>query len=105
MPYRVNAVVEGGTKRARKGKGFSLGELKEAKISPGKAKMLGVPIDTRRKTSYDDNIEILKEYIESAIEAGIRTPRPKQTSKPHKGRAYRGLTSSGKKMRNLTHKK
>lgn len=105
MPHRVAAVVEGGTKRARKGKGFSLDELKGAKISPGEAKKLGVPIDTRRKTSYDDNIEFLKEYIESAIEAGIKHPRPKQTSKPHKGRANRGLTSSGKKMRNLARKK
>ena len=104
MPRRIEPIVEGG-KKPRKGRGFSLKEIKAAEITAGEAKRIGAPIDTRRRSLYEDNVEILKEYIVSAKEAGIKYSTPKQTSKPHSGRAYRGLTSSGKKMRYLKHKK
>jgi large subunit ribosomal protein L13e len=104
MPRIIEPIVEGG-KKPRKGRGFSLRELKTAETTAGEAKRLGVPIDTRRGTLYEDNVEILKEYIASAKEAGIKFSHQKQTSKPHSGRAYRGLTSSGKKMRYLKHRK
>jgi len=91
--------------RAREGKGFSREELKEAELTPGEARRLGIPVDTRRKTNYEDNVETLKEYLKEAKKAGIKVSKPKQTGKPVRGRAYRGLTSSGKKMRYLSHRK
>jgi len=36
-----------------------------------------------------------------ARKEGFRVPKPKMTSKGQRGRAFRGLTSSGKKMRAL----
>jgi large subunit ribosomal protein L13e len=100
----ISPIIQKG-RRAREGKGFSKEELKEAGLTPGEAKRLGIPVDTRRKTKYGDNVETLKEYLKEAKEAGIRIPNPKQEGKPAKGRAYRGLTSQGKKMRNLSRRK
>ena len=100
----ISPIIQRGN-RAREGKGFSNEELKEAGLSPGEAKRLGIPVDTRRKTSYDDNVETLKEYLKEAKEAGLKVSKPKQSGKPVKGRAYRGKTSAGKKMRYLSHRK
>ena len=100
----ISPIIQRGN-RAREGKGFSNEELKEAGLSPGEAKRLGIPVDTRRKTSYDDNVETLKEYLKEAKEAGLKVSKPKQSGKPVRGRVYRGKTSAGKKMRYLSHRK
>ena len=49
--------------KKREGKGFSLKELKGAKLNRQKAKKLKIPIDVRRKTVLKENIDILKEFI------------------------------------------
>jgi len=100
----VSPVITSGD-RAREGKGFSAEELKAVEITPGQATKLGIPFDPRRKTSHEDNVETLREYLKDAGEAGVNVKRPRQTGKAAVGRAYRGLTSSGKKMRNLGHRK
>jgi ribosomal protein L15E len=46
-------------------------------------------------------VESLKAWIDEAKREGFRVPKPKQSSKGQTGRAFRGLTSSGKKMRAL----
>jgi len=91
--------------RVREGKGFSGEELKAVELTPTKARKLGIPHDPRRKTSHEENVEALKEYLESAETAELVFRKPRQTGKPHVGRAYRGRTGAGKKMRNLSHKK
>ncbi len=50
-------------KRKRLGRGFSLGELKEAGISLTEAKRIGIPVDRRRKTVHAWNIEALKKLV------------------------------------------
>ena len=100
MARMISPVVKRGSK-VKAGKGFSLGEVREAGLNAGEARRLGVPVDQRRSTSYPENVESLKEWVEKAREEGLRVPKPKQSSKGPRGRAYRGLTSSGKKMRAL----
>lgn len=100
----ITPVVESRGK-IREGKGFSCEELKAAELTPGKARSLGIPYDPRRKTSREENVEALKEYLESAEAAELRFRKPRQTGKPHVGRVYRGRTSAGKKVRNLSHRK
>lgn len=100
MVRMIAPIVRRGSK-VRTGRGFSLGELTEAGLNVGEARHLGVPVDTRRRTTHQENVESLKAWEEEARSEGFRTPRPKQSSKSHKGRAFRGLTSSGKKMRAL----
>jgi hypothetical protein len=91
--------------RVREGKGFSVDELKAAGVSPGEAKKLGIPYDNRRRSSYEGNVEILKEYIEEAKKAGLKFPDHNLTGKCLSGRVYRGKTSSGQRMRNLNRRK
>ncbi len=100
----ISPVVESRGK-VREGRGFSGEELKAVELTPSKARGLGIPYDPRRKTSHDENVEALKEYLESAEAAGLRFRKPRQASKPHVGRAFRGRTGAGKKMRNLSRRK
>lgn len=90
-----------GRKGQRDGKGFSKAELDEIGITGSEASRLGIPVDKRRSTKYDENIDRLKSYVEEAKKAGIRISKPKTEYKPKRGRAYRGLTSAGKKVRGL----
>jgi large subunit ribosomal protein L13e len=100
MVRMISPIVKRGAK-VRTGKGFSIDEVKEAGVNVGEARHLGVPVDQRRSTSYPENVEALKKWITEARKEGFRVPKPKQTSKGQKGRAFRALTSSGKKMRAL----
>jgi large subunit ribosomal protein L13e len=91
-------------KRGRKiktGKGFSIDEIKESGLNIGEARHLGIPVDQRRSTSYPENVNSLKQWIEKAQKDGFRVPKPQQVSKGQTRRVFRGLTSSGKKMRAL----
>jgi len=85
----------------REGKGFSRAELGEAVISIDEAVRLGIPIDNRRGTRYEENVKEVRTYVEEARKAGVKIGRPRFRSKAKKGRAYRGLTSAGKKIRGL----
>lgn len=100
MVRMISPVVRRGS-RVRAGKGFSLGELEEAGLNPSEARHLGVPVDLRRSTNYPENVDGLRGWIQDAQKEGFRVPKPKQYSKDQRGRAFRGLTSSGKKMRAL----
>jgi len=88
-------------KRQREGKGFSRAELEEAGISTGDTMRLGIPMDKRRSTKHEENVERLKTYAEEAKKAGIRISRHQFKPKTKKGRVYRGLTSAGKKIKGL----
>lgn len=100
----ISPVVESRGK-VREGKGFSGEELKAVELTPGKARSLGIPYDPRRKTSRDENVKALKEYLRSAEAAELKFRKQRQTGKPHVGRAFRGRTGAGKKMRNLSRRK
>jgi large subunit ribosomal protein L13e len=104
MVRMIQPVITSGD-RTREGKGFSAGELKAAETTPGEAVRLGVPYDPRRRTSHEENVEALRDYLKEAKEAGLRVEKPRQAGKPVTGRVYRGKTGAGKKMRNLSHRK
>jgi len=56
-------------RRIRAGRGFSKGELREVNLSLKEARELGIPVDIRRSTRHDENIEILKSYLAEALHA------------------------------------
>jgi len=59
--------------KARKGKGFSRAELKEIGLSIRQALKLRIPIDTRRRTKREENIEALKRCLsQAANQKGLR---------------------------------
>ena len=85
----------------REGRGFSIAEIQSAGLNPGEAEILGIPVDLRRKSTHEENVEILKEFVASAKENGVKVPKPKQSSKGQRGRAARSVTKAGQKARGL----
>jgi len=67
--------------RVREGKGFSKIELVAVELTLGRAKSLGLPVDQKRGSSHDENIEALKEFLEGAKDLDIKVSRPKKTGK------------------------
>ncbi|MEM2971157.1 MAG: ribosomal protein L13e [Candidatus Bathyarchaeia archaeon] len=68
MAVKPKVVKKGGKQRF--GRGFSREELKQAGISLKEALKLGIPVDFRRKTAHQENIETLKKFLESKLEKG-----------------------------------
>ncbi|UCF09095.1 MAG: ribosomal protein L13e [Thermoplasmata archaeon] len=65
------------SRKPRPGRGFSLLELKKAKIDARTAKRLNIRVDRRRKTAYDENVNILKDNLK---------PKKKPEEKKAKGK-------------------
>ncbi len=63
----------------RSGRGFSLGEIKGAGLTPHDAKRLKVVIDKRRKTAHPQNIQTLKEQYKAVI-SPAKTKKHRKTS-------------------------
>jgi predicted flap endonuclease-1-like 5' DNA nuclease len=76
-----NAIVKKPKKylKSRKGKGFSLNEIKSASIPLDDAKKLPISIDTRRKSIHDENVRILsalyREVVSKRSEEKIKFDR------------------------------
>lgn len=51
-----------GTRHWRKGRGFSIKEIQKAGLTLHKARMLKVPIDKRRGTLHNRNVQLLRRH-------------------------------------------
>jgi ribosomal protein L13E len=51
--------------KQRFGKGFSQEELKKAGSSLAEALKFGVPVDSRRRSAYEENVGVVKAFLES----------------------------------------
>ena len=100
MARLIRPIVESGG-ALKEGRGFSVEELSEGGLTPGRARAMGIPVDTRRKTSHPENVEARKAFLEEAEGAELKVPKPKKAHKPLPGRVFRGKTSAGRKMRAL----
>lgn len=84
---KVEAVVYKKNGKPRKGKGFSRKELEKAVITIKEALKLGIPVDRRRSSAYKENIEALKQFINSikaSYEKGEKDKNPKTRTKTRK---------------------
>jgi ribosomal protein L13E len=70
--------------RKRVGRGFSPGELKKAGLNLQEARRIELPIDFRRHTTHDENVEAIKVF--AAQEKAKRKPveKPAVTEKTAK---------------------
>jgi large subunit ribosomal protein L13e len=59
----IKAFVDRQIKK-RVGRGFSIEELKEVKLSFTQALRVGIPIDIRRSTKHEENVKNLRVYVE-----------------------------------------
>jgi len=58
-------IVKSSDGHIRKGRGFSSTELRHVGLDVRRAKKINIPIDARRKTSYVENIERLRNYLKN----------------------------------------
>ena len=73
--------LSGGKQRG--GRGFSFEELKKAGLNPVEARKLEIPVDKRRKTAHDQNVETIKAYAEKK-KAEVKPKKKQQTEKKAK---------------------
>ncbi len=66
--------------KKRYGKGFSREELKKARLSLREALRLSIPIDSRRKTIHEENVNAIKSFLKSKKKASKPKKRRKSKS-------------------------
>ena len=54
-------------RRVRLGRGFSRDELREVGLSLKEARRYGIPIDPRRRTKHEENIEMLRQHLKEML--------------------------------------
>jgi len=101
-----SSIASGGVVRWKTGRGFSTAELKAVGLNVEQARLLGIPVDERRDTSWPQNVEVLRKWLIDLLEGRITPPEPTLPKvvkiKRKRGRAFRGLTAAGRKSRGLT---
>lgn len=62
---KMAVVVFKKTGKPKEGRGFSRKELEKAALDSKKAVRLGIPVDLKRRTLHEENVQALKEYLKS----------------------------------------
>ena len=78
MTTRPNVIRRRG--KNTQGKGFSSEELRKSGLSLKEAVKLHIPVDPRRKTAHDENVETLKGVVKEK-KAAMKPKKPKGKSK------------------------
>ena len=60
---------------------FSLEELKKVGLSLGQAVKFHVPVDPRRKTAHEENVGVLKAFLDQKRETAKPKSKPKRPEK------------------------
>mgnify|MGYP001268946610 CR=1 FL=1 len=72
--------------KQKPGKGFSPNELKQAGVTKQQAKQIGLPIDIKRKSTHEENVETIKAHAQQAKTEAKPKPQtaPEQPKKKAK---------------------
>jgi large subunit ribosomal protein L13e len=76
----ITAKIMKTDEKQRVGRGFSREELKQAGTTMADALKLKIPIDKRRKTAHEENIETVKTFLKSR-KTEKPAPKPKRKAK------------------------
>jgi len=83
LPKPPDVVVKAPkTRKARKGKGFSVAELTNSELSISQARKLKLRVDERRSTKWPENIEALKAFLKQTEQKAEKRKRAKRRRKP-----------------------
>ncbi|MGO8806032.1 MAG: ribosomal protein L13e [Candidatus Bathyarchaeia archaeon] len=84
--HHIKAVISKPNGKKSTSRGFSLTELKTACLTKQDAKKIGIPLDLKRKSSHDENVQTLKAHATKAkAEAKPKEPKPEAAvEKPKK---------------------
>jgi len=63
--------------QVRRGKGFSLGELRQAGLTPEAAEKLGIKVDRRRRSVHQGNVEALRALLKPRRTKRAKAPGEK----------------------------
>ncbi len=81
--HHIKPMITAQSGKRRQGKGFSPDEIKEAGLNAGDARQLKIPVDRKRRTSHEDNIEALKAHMEKTpVKAAPKPAVAKKEKKP-----------------------
>jgi large subunit ribosomal protein L13e len=80
----ANARVFKAREKQRDGKGFSRDELKKAGTNMTDALKLKIPLDPRRKTAHEENIEAVKAFVAQKKAEQKPKKKPKKPEKKSK---------------------
>ncbi|MCW3999314.1 MAG: ribosomal protein L13e [Candidatus Bathyarchaeota archaeon] len=64
--HHIKASIQKPNGKQKPGKGFSVNELKAAGVSRQQAKQAKLPVDLRRKSQHDVNVEAIKAHAKKA---------------------------------------
>jgi len=78
--HHIKALVTSQNGHQRLGKGFSPDEMKEAGLNSADSRRLQIPIDRKRRTSHEENIQTLKAHTEKAPTKKL-SPKKEKKSK------------------------
>ena len=76
--HHIKAIILKPDGKQRAGRGFSTEELTKADLTIGDARRMEIPLDLRRKTAHDENVEIVKAYAKKARAETKPTLKPAQ---------------------------
>jgi ribosomal protein L13E len=62
---KITAVVFKKDGKPKEGRGFSKEELNKSALGFRKALRLGIPVDLKRNTLHEENVEALKEHLKN----------------------------------------
>ena len=82
--HHIKPVILNSGGKQRSGRGFSKAELQKASLNLAEARRLAIPVDRRRKTVYDQNVEALKVYAEKKRAEAKPKPKPQLKKKAKK---------------------
>ncbi len=83
--HHIKPQILKANEKQRLGKGFSREELKKAGINLLEARRIELPVDFRRRTSHDGNVEAIRAYAEHV--KAVHQPKPKPTPKATESKA------------------
>ena len=82
--HHVKAKILKPDGKQRSGKGFSKSEVKKAGLDAVSARKMGLPVDPRRRTVHDENVEAVKAHAEKEKAKPKPKPKPVQSRKKEK---------------------